>query len=642
MKKMDLKELRARLAQLNDEEKKARDIYLKQLQDGRLQGPSTGYASIDKPWLKFYPDEAILAELPQTFMYDYLYECNKDNLDGVALNFYSKITYGKLFKEIKRAEKMFLNLGVKKGDVISLGMPFIPETIYAIYALNKIGAVANMCDPRVPADKFKDYINGANSKMLITLDIVCPKVNVFINDTKLEKVIYMPATNSISKTKIYFKNFIDKVKGIEGSKKTDIPNDQRYVTWNSQIENARNYLVTSRVEYEKDSPAIIVYTSGTSGEPKGAVLSNDAFNYIGSAQPYSITNVKRGDKFLLIMPPFIAYGLAIGMHGQLCTGQELIMVPTFNIDNSKELLGELVVKHKPQTIMGVPAFVRDLIEHPKMKNCDLSFLKNFIVGGDSISEETEKAGNKFLKEHNSEAVIRNGWGLTEVSSCFSYTNDEENNMLGSVGVPSYINNIRVLKETTNGPIDNIDDLEEAYYGEPGELFVQTPTKMIHYLNKPEMDATVFHKSIDGEEWIRTQDQGRVLPDSGAILIDGRMKRIIIRPDGHNVSPFAIENIIKEDPRVENCIVVGRPAEGYHEGYWPVAYIQLKKEFRNKESIEASMMDLFDYQLSQKLPTRDVANFYEFIDELPLTDIGKIDYKTLQLKEDQRERHPKVK
>lgn len=624
MQNEDLNRLRQKEANLTSEELKQRKLYLKQLQKGRLQGPTIGYASIDRPWLKYYRDDIVLADLPEMLMYDYLYECNKNNLDDIALNFNTKITYREMFKKIDEAEKMFINMGVKQGDAVSLGMPFIPETIYSIYALNKIGAIANMCDPRVPADKFKNYVNGVESKILITLDIVCPKVEKFIDDTSLEKVICMPATNSVPKGKVFIKNVIDRLKG---EKKPVIPNDNRYVLWNDEIEKSKNVKIDKNNNYKKDAPAIIVYTSGTSGEPKGAILSNDAFNGISFAQPESIVNVERGDKFLLIMPPFIAYGLAIGMHGQLCTGQELVMVPNFNIDNSKKMMGDLVKKHKPQTIMGVPTFVRDLVEHPKMKKADLSFLKNFIVGGDSISKESEDLGNTFLKEHNSKASICKGWGMTEGNSCFTYTKNQSSNVLGSVGIPSFINNVRVLKNTTNEVIENIDDYEEATYNESGEIYIQTPTKMINYLNNPERDKEVFYNSTDGKTWIRSQDIASVNED-GVVFIEGRMKRIIVRPDGHNVSPFAIENIINKDERVKCCAVVGRPALEYNEGSWPVAYIELVEEYKNK-GVEQEIINLLDLKLKEELPPRDIANFYEFIDKMPLTGIGKVDFRALQ-------------
>jgi len=370
-----------------------------------------------------------------------------------------------------------------------------------------------------------------------------------------------------------------------------------------------------------------VYTSGTSGEPKGAIASNDTYNHIAASQSISLMDTKVGDKFLLIMPPFIAYGLAIGLHGQLCRGQELIMVPSFNIDNQKEMLGNLVYKYKPQTIMGVPTFMVDLIEHPKMQNLNCEFLKTVIVGGDSMIKSAEERVNEFLASKRSEARICKGWGLTEVNSAFSYTKDRNTNELGSVGIPLVGNEIKIVKPVEEDNID-FDSLEEVKYNEVGEIFINSKSSILDYLNNPEESKNVFfYSKITGEKWIRTKDLGRITED-GNIYIDGRKKRIIIRPDGHNISPFAIENIINSSEYVEACAVVGTPSVEHEHGEYATAYVQLKKDCINKKEILQELRK----EVEKLLPSRDIANNYKIIDEIPLTNIGKVDYKVLEEKE----------
>lgn len=646
MEKEDLKELREKIGNLTEEEYKKREVYLKQLADGTLSGPNVGVPSIDKTWNQYYSDSALTKQAPTMSMIDYLYQCNKDNLDDIALDYYGrKITYRELISNTIDTRNKFKNeLNIKNNDVVSVGMPYIPETVYAIYALNDLGAVVNLCDPRVPADKFKDYINGVDklygkkSEKLITLDIVMPKVDHFVNDTELQNVIYLSATNSVSKLKSTLKSIADKIKGVN---KTVVTSDSRYVNYDKKIGSAnllsddelKKFFTTRDNNYEKGKASVIVYTSGTSGPPKGAVLSNDALNSMASRISESIINVDRKDKFLLIMPPFIAYGLAIGLHSQLCTGQELIVIPNFSIDKSKEMLYKLIKKYKPQSIMGVPSFVNDLVNHPKAKELDLSFLKNFIVGGDSISEQTELIGNKFLEEHGSSAKITKGWGMTELASCVTYTKNADTNKLGSVGIPAVDVDVRVLKTNGQEEILDIDSLEECNYNEVGEIFTAAPTRMTRYLDE-EKQKGVFYDSADGKTYVRSQDLGK-LTDDGNMYIEGRIKRIIIRPDGHNISPFAIEDIINADPRVKYSAVVGRNAEGYNEGKWAVSYIELKDEYKNL-GIEQEVIDSVSKIQNEKLPPRDISNFYEFIDEMPLTNIGKIDFKELEKRENEKE------
>ena len=143
----ELKEYREQLSKLTEEEKKKRDLYLKKMADGTLEGPSTGYSSIDKQWLKYYSDDAIESDLPQMTALSYMKENNKDNLNGIALNFFGlKMSYRELFKKIDEVSKALVSFGVKQGDVVVINSVTLPQTIFLLYALNKIGAIADLTD----------------------------------------------------------------------------------------------------------------------------------------------------------------------------------------------------------------------------------------------------------------------------------------------------------------------------------------------------------------------------------------------------------------------------------------------------------------------------------------------------------------
>lgn len=584
----------------------------------------TGYASIDMPWLKEYSDKDKEISFPKMSMKEYLYKCNKNNENLVAINYFGrKITYKELFQKIEETKKSLKNMGIKNNDVVSIASPFLPEVVYSIYAINALGGVVNLVDPRVPSSKLINYFKGSNTKFLIMYDGIYGKVKEIEKDYDIEKSVLISPLNSLP---IGMK-CLGELKNIIQGNKIDVDN-KKYVKWNDFIKDGKviDYVVDDEA-YTYEKSAIIVYTSGTSGEPKGAISSNESFNNIALSQSISLTHTKTGDKFLLIMPPFIAYGLAIGLHGQLCRGQELQMVPTFTIDNQAKMLGDLVSKYKPQTIMGVPTFMVDLIKHPKMQKLDCTFLKDIIVGGDSMNVSAEEKVNNFFIAKNSEARIKKGWGLTEVNSAFSYTKDESSNKLGSVGIPLIGNNIKIVKPVEKDII-NFDELEEVKYNEIGEIFINSKSTIIDYLNNEEESKKVFFIDKNGNRWVRTKDLGRITED-GLIYIEGRMKRIIIRPDGHNISPFAIENIINKNENVENCAVVGTPATNSEHGSYATAYIELKKEHK-KEQIE--ILKELKKEIESKLPPRDVASDYKFVDEIPLTNIGKVNYKILEEQE----------
>lgn len=638
MDKEYLKSYREKISSLSEDDKNKRDLYLKGIATSQIYGPSLGIPSIDKPWLKFYRDEYIDNNLPQMSMYRYLVSNSVSNLHKTALTYYNnKISYKTLLSNIDKTAKAFVNMGVQSGDVVTVAMPFTPETVYSIYALNKIGAVVNMVDPRVPGLKLKNYITGASSKYVVAIDKIYPKMNQILDDCDLEKVVFVSAYDSLK----FPMNTIAKFSKDDYKEARDnLDYSDLYINWETFMKGASNISYDVEDEYSLNKEAIILYTSGTSGEPKGAISTNESFNSMTYSQHDSIINTVAGDKFLLIMPPFIAYGLGIGLHGQLCTGQNLIMVPTFNIANQATMLGELVKKYKPQTVMGVPTFMDDLTRHPDMQDMDLSFLKNVIVGGDSMIVESEERVNDFLKSHNSSAKVTKGWGLTEVNSCATYTRDNDTNLTGSVGIPLIKNNVRIIKpivDDSGEPKElvnfNLDEVEELSYGETGEMFILAPTVICDYLNNEEASKKSFFPTECGDKWVRTLDLGR-LDENGNMFVDGRIKRIIIRPDGHNVSPFAIENVITADSRVLTAAVVGRPSMNSEHGSYPVAYIVLKDEYKDKAD---EIINELDIAIKNVLPPRDVAEHFEIIDDMPLTDIGKVNIRELENREKVRVR-----
>lgn len=596
----------------------SRDIYLRKLLTGVYFGPLTNYPSIDKPWLKFYTEEQIQEEAIKGSLYDALVHYNRFNLMTTAINYYdNKISYLEMIKKIDETAIAFSNNGVKKGDKVTIAMPYLPETIYSIYALSKIGAIANVIDPRTNAETLKKYINEADSKMIIMIDRIEDKIASIKDETTLTKFISVsPLLSANTKTMKLLNKYNNIFK----------PNKYDFTKWQDFYKDYYIEPIDSRVKYEKDMPSVIVYTSGTSGNPKGAILTNDNFNNLALFQKQSVPDAKIGDKFLLIMPPFIAYGLVIGLHNQLCQGQELIMIPTFTLDKAKDMLAKLIIKYKPSYIMGVPNFVNIMRNDKRLKNYNLSFLKGFIVGGDMMNPNDEIKGNEWLHAHSANCNITKGWGMTEGSSCITYPKSNECNEIGSVGIPLSKNNIKILN-TENS--ENIDiNATELMYNQTGEIFATSPTVMKGYFNRPEYEKEVIFYDNQGQKWIKTGDKGHI-DQNGILFFEDREKRLVVRPDGHNVSPSQIENVIMQHPAVISCVVVGIPSEKHASGSWPLACIELKEEYlNNKEQILKEIDDL----CIKKIPPRDKANYYEFVSEVLYTNNGKVDYRKMQEKQ----------
>lgn len=596
MTKEELLKLKEEISKLSDEDLKQRDLYLRGLANGELQGPPVGYPSIDKPWLKYYDKSAININIPDVSAYDYLLSQNRNNMNFNALNFYGKrITYNQLFQMIDDVAKSFVSLGIKEGDIVTFCMPTLPETVYSFYALNSLGAVCNFIDLRMNKERILKYINDTNSKIVVSFHGVIDKVVSIINSSTANKVIDVNVTDSLPLFKKMLYNI--KVKD-EFNKYND-----NIIKWEDFIKLGENY-TTSRKKIASDAPAAIVYTGGTTGEPKGAVLSNNCLN--APCLQYKVADIPRGknDKFIDIMPPFIAYGLVDGIHLSLTLGMECVPIPKFDPNEFSTLL----MKEKPAHVLGIPNHFEILMADKRIKNKDLSFLINAGCGGDAVPASLEKKFNDFLKEHNNTRMMRVGYGMTENSAMSIF--DLNNNMttIGSIGIPFQKMNIAILDEEGN----------ECGYGESGELLINSPHIINEYYNNDEETKKTIVE-VNGRKWIKTGDYATITSD-GHVYIMGRKKAMFIRPDGHNVFPDLIRNNLIGCPIIANVCVIGVKSKYNDNGMIPTAVVVLNDNTIDKE---IARQQIFEYQ-SHKLGERDGAIDIRFRDSLPLTPIGKID------------------
>ncbi len=576
---------------------KERDLYLRKIANGEIYGPMTGQPSIDKPWLKYYDESDVVSDIPQRRMYEDLKEYNKNNLNSIAIEYYgTKITYQEVFENIEKVASALVQDGIKEGDIVSLCLPYLPETIYTIYALNKIGAVVNMIDPRINEQLITEYINNAGSKYMFIIDKIEEKVSRLLPNTEVRKVV------SISPLISHGNGMIRTIAKLKQSK---------FTKWKDFLDVTLRRTIVAK--FKKDDLAVIEYTSGTSGIPKGVMLSNESFNSLAHFQFQSLKN-EVGDKFLLIMPPFIAYGLVIGMHGMLCQGQHLIMVPTFTLDKAPKLLPELIDKYHPDYIMGVPNFLTILMNYQK----DLSFLKGMIVGGDHLDPEIEKQGRKYLK-------IYKGWGMTEIASCGAFTKTDVENKVGSVGIPLLNNNVKILRRRENGERYDINE-QELTYGNIGVMFISSPATTLGYYKREEATNEITYIDNQGAKWINTGDIFRIDED-GALYFQGREKRIVVRPDGHNIPTNQIESIGNAHDSIKNAVVVAVPSTKYSHGSYAALCLDMKDAGLTKEQI-TMILDEIKEECNKNLQPRDRAKYFIIADTIPYTMNGKVDYKRM--------------
>ena len=604
MTKEQLMDLKKKINELSDEDKKQRDLYLRGLATGEIQGPPVGFASIDKPWLKYYSEEQIIEDAPKISCYENLVNSNVEHLSDVAIDYFgNKITYKELFENIDKTASAFISMGVKKGDVVTICSITTPEIIYSFYALNKIGAISNMVDVRYTKLAIKNFLNEVESKYMIMLDLCYPRVDEIRDETKLEKVISVSPLNSVpfalkkmAQTMNFFKGKRNKIEYIDP-----------YVDWNDFISNHKSIEIEQHC-YTENYPVAVVHTGGTTGVPKGVVLTNENFNNAVVQIKNSNVNADRGYRFLNIMPPFIAYGIVLGLNVPITLGWRTTVVPQFDANKFDELL----IKHKPNGIMGVPAYWETVMNSEKVKKKGLPYVKDILLGGDKIKPEFELRLNKYLKDNGCDACVEKGYSMTEASACATFSSRKANE-LDSAGIPLVKTSVSVFEPGT---------INELRPGEIGEICIKTPTMMLEYFDKEDDTKKVKIVHDDGE-WIHSGDLGYV-DENGFVYPKDRIKRMIIR-SGFKVFPSEIENLFLSCDAVETCAVIGVPDSV--DVTAPEVHVVLKDKYRfDEDNIKTELIKLFK---NSSLPPYFEPVGYVFRDTMPLTNVGKIDFVSLQ-------------
>lgn len=607
MDKEDLIELKKKISTLSEEELKERDKYLRGLSTGEIQGPPVGYSSIDKQWLKYYTDKDIDRDIPQKSIYQYLVEECTQYSNMIALEcFGEKITYAEMFQKIDKVATALKNSGVKKGDVVSVCVPNIPEVGYIFYAINKLGAVANMLDPRTDSTTLGRCVADSKSELLITLDSVCPTFLENVDKTALKKIVTLSAVECLSPVKKAI------AKTLKKELRVKKPNNKMVINW-QEFTNVKPEQISS--EYEKNSPAIIAYTGGTTGIPKGVVVSNEAMNAMIIENKAIEYNIQPGDTCISLAPPWTYYGISNNFNVYLHLGITIKQIPMFGPND----LGQLIAKNKPNHIMTVPSALEAMKTDSILKDMDLSFIKTIIVGADRMDPTKEQEANEFLANHNSKCKISKGYGMTEVTAATTYTTENSGNIPNTVGIPFVKESVAVYD----------DEGHELPTGSKGNIQINGPKNMMTYFgeNETKNDEVIVNHE-DGKSWINSGDIGH-MDENGTLYIDGRSKRMFTK-NGFKIFASEVETKILEDERIAQCAVIG--VEDASTGFKEKAFITIKEEYLNQTE---RILDELPIILKGKTYEYEIPDEFEVIEKMPLTGMNKIDFKTLEERENNK-------
>lgn len=562
--------------------------------------------NVRTPWIKNLGGVPAHLEYFQGSMYDRVAEIAVNYPDYIAYDFMGgKVKYKDFIKKVDECARALAAIGVKEGERVTICMPNAPQAVIMFYAINKIGAIANMVHPLSSEKEIEFYLKESASVVCITLDQFYGKFENIRGNVPLRSLILTSIKDVLSpiKKKGYYL--------AQGRKIKKVPSNAEIVWWERFLKDGNNYHGPFHVERKSQDPAVILYSGGTTGTTKGILLSNLNFNAL--SQQIIATNpmFKPGDKMLAVMPIFHGFGLGVCIHSMLANGGRCLLIPRFNPQSYAKLLK----KHKPNFIAGVPTLYEALLRLKTLDRVDLSCLKGVFSGGDSLSIELKKRFDAFLREHGATIPVREGYGTTEcvTASCLTPSHWAKE---GSIGLPFPDTFYKIVKPGTE---------EEVPYGEEGEICLAGPTVMMEYINNPEETANTLKRHADGLTWVHTGDLG-MMDEDGFIYFRQRIKRMIVT-SGYNVYPSQIENVLDAHEYVHMSCVIGVPDPLKMQRV--VAFVVLKPGLKvsEEEAREAILEHCSKYVAKYAMPS-DI----QFRDDMPKTLVGKVAYRILEEEE----------
>lgn len=563
-------------------------------------------AQVKAPWLNSR-DPGV----PATLNYSTLSMCSRVEEmvrrypDYIAYEFMGKCTtYAEMWKKINACAKSLKAIGIREGDKVTICMPNAPQTLCMFYAVNMVGAIANMVHPLSAESEIAFYLRDSGSVAAITLDQFYPKFESVRKAVDLPCLIVTSVADELKPLlKVGYKL-------TEGRRNPKIPAGRAGVLSWKEFLRRGEYVEIYQVRRKAEDPAAILYSGGTTGVTKGILLSNRNFNALAAQIIATNPFFRPGHKMLAIMPMFHGFGLGVSIHSMLVNGGRCILVPRF----TPKTYAELLKKHKPNFIAGVPTLYEALLRLDNIDDLDLSCLKGMFSGGDSLSVELKKRIDRFLKEHNATIEVREGYGTTEcvTASCLTPYNMSRE---GSIGIPFPDTFYKIVKVGTT---------EELPYGEEGEICLAGPTVMLEYCNHPEETAQTMRVHDDGRTYVHTGDLG-VMDGDGFIYFRQRIKRMIIT-SGYNVYPSQMENIFDAHEAVHMSCVIGVPDP--YKIQKIKAFVVLKPGFEAGEAMKKQLLEYCSKHVAKYAMPYDI----EFRQDLPKTLVGKVAYRVLEQEE----------
>ncbi len=559
----------------------------------------------NKPWHNFYSNVPLSINYPAMTMYESVMLSATRVPDKVAWDFMgTECTYQKFAQMISQCADALADLGLKKGDVITISMPTTPQGIVCFYAANKLGAVCSMIHPLSTETEIEFYLNISNSSMALTIDAFYNKFNAIMSKTNCRTLILAKIGDYLSPLK-RFGFWLTK-----GRKIPKVPSDPQVYWWDDLM--TKSLKPAPQIEMDSDDTAVILYSGGTTGKPKGIMLSN--MNFISEGMMVATWGgMDENDSILAILPIFHGFGLGVCVNAAFMGGAKSILVPQF----TPETVAKLIKTQKPSFIIGVPTLYAALNKNSDFQNAELECLKAAFCGADTLPSIVKHDFEQIVESRGGNVKLLEGYGLTEAVTAIMAM-PLEHYRENSIGVPFPDMDAKIVMENT---------MEEAPIGEDGEICLHGPAVMKGYLNQKEETDKILKRHDDGKIWLHTGDIATQDKD-GFFYFKLRQKRMI-KSSGMNVYPAQVEEAIYKHPDVADACVIGVPDKEQVERV--KAFVILKNGAESSKQKQKEIIDHCRATLIKWSCPREV----EFRNELPTTLVGKVAFKTLQDEEIQR-------
>ena len=547
---------------------------------------------MDKIWLNSYdPDVPESIEYPEVPVYQPFEESVGENADSCALLFMGKeISYNELHQEAESLARAFRRLGLGQGDRVGLFLPNCPQMIISYFAALKCGCTVVMLSPLSVERELEHIIEDSGLTTIVCLDLFWPRVENVWENVGLERAVVTSIKEYLPFPKSLLFPLILRKKG----QHVRVP-DRPHVLW------LKNLLTESDPPFDppeinpRRDVAVIIYTGGTTGVPKGVMLTHFAV-VANTMQLRSWITFKEDDVFLGVLPIFHGFGMSLVMNTTLFEGGTSLLIPRFEPGD----LLKSIQKYRPTLFAGVPTMYIGLLNHPDFKNTDISSLRGCFVGAAPLPLEIKRR----FEELTGGSLIE-GYGLTEAVTAQCANPYLGTDKTGSVGIPFPDVEFKVV---------DVDTGEKGLLpGEEGELVLRSPCLMKGYHKLPEETE----KAIRGE-WLYTGDIARMDTDGYFYIVD-RKKDMIIA-GGFNVYPAEVEDVIYLNDKVAEAAVIGIPDE--YRGETIKAFVVLKEGERLTEG------ELISF-CRERITAYKIPRVVEFRDDLPKSVIGKILRKELK-------------